>query len=114
VAEKPNGILVCIRKSSTSRSREVILPFYSSPAMTLLEYCVQFWAPQYKKGVDILNRVQKGATNVIQGQEHLSHEERPREPGLFSREKRRLRGNQSISINAWQEDSKKMGSESCQ
>lgn len=63
LAAKAYGVLGCIRQSVASRLREV-RPY--------LEHCVQFWTPQHKRDMDILERVQKRATSTIKGLEHFS------------------------------------------
>nr|XP_047909708.1 uncharacterized protein LOC125180947 [Anser cygnoides]XP_047909709.1 uncharacterized protein LOC125180947 [Anser cygnoides]XP_047909710.1 uncharacterized protein LOC125180947 [Anser cygnoides]XP_047909711.1 uncharacterized protein LOC125180947 [Anser cygnoides] len=86
--KRVNGLLGCIRQSVTCRWRKVILSLCSALVRPLLE----FWAPQYKGDLDILDRVQHKATRMMKGLQHLSCEERLCELGLLSLKKRRLGG----------------------
>jgi len=51
---------------------------------------MQLWHPQHRKDVDLLERVQRRATKIMRGLEHLSPKVRLRDLGLVNLEKRRL------------------------
>jgi len=59
----------------------VILPLCSVLVKLHLEYCIQMWSPQYSTDTDLSEHVQRRATKMIQGMEHLPYRDMLRELG---------------------------------
>ncbi|PKU39779.1 hypothetical protein llap_9923 [Limosa lapponica baueri] len=99
---KANRILDCIKR---------IMECYHP------EYSIQLWGPQHRKDMDLLEWVQRRATKVIRGLEHPSYEDKLRELGLFSLEKRRLWRDLTVAFQylkwAYKKDGDKHFSRTC-
>ncbi|KFQ73574.1 hypothetical protein N335_09187, partial [Phaethon lepturus] len=115
--QKASCILGCIQNSVSSRSREGILPLYSALLRPHLESCIQLWSPQHRKDLDLLDCIQRRATKMIRGMEHLSLEDSLRELEMFSLEKRRLQGDLLAAFQylrgAYKKDGDRLFSRAC-
>ena len=56
-AQKAKHILGCIKKSVTSKLREVILPLFSELVRPHLKYSIQMWSPQCRRVIHLLEHV---------------------------------------------------------
>lgn len=72
VKKAADGIWGCIKRSVkrsvASRLREMVLPRYSTLVKPHLECYVQFWAPQYEKIMELLERIWRVAAKMMKGQ----------------------------------------------
>ena len=108
-AQEANCIMGCIKRSVASWLREVILHLYSVLVRPHLVYRIQMRSPQCRRDMDLLEGIQRRATKIFHGMEHLSYESRLRELGFFSLGKRRLQGNPREAFQYLKESYRKEG-----
>ena len=93
-AAKGNQIIGLIRRNIVYKEKEPIIARYKTIVRPHLDYCIQSWRPYRKKDIDILERVQRRATKMIQKLRNITYEVRIKECGFTTLETRRLRGDQ--------------------
>ncbi|RMC16030.1 hypothetical protein DUI87_08237 [Hirundo rustica rustica] len=85
VAKKANGTLAC-NSSSGQQEKGSDHCLYSALVRPHLKSHIQFWTPHHKTDIEMLEHVQRRATELVKGLEHRSDEEQLRELGVFSLE----------------------------
>ena len=88
---KANQILGMIKRNFVDRSSDTIITLYKSSVRPHLKYCSQIWSPHLMKDIKLIERVQRRATKLVQGIEHLSYDERLQYVGLTRLGNRRKR-----------------------
>ena len=77
-AATANCVLGMMYRTISSRSKDIIVNLYKSLVRPHLEFCIQAWRPHYHKDIDLLERVQRRATRMIDGYKTIPYEERLR------------------------------------
>ena len=91
-ANKANQILGMIKRNIKWKDKNIITKLYKALVRPKLEYCVQAWCPQLKKDQEVLEKVQRRATKMMEGFRYKTYEERLHETGLTTLVQRRKRG----------------------
>ena len=91
-ARKAQSVLGMVRRHFKELDKEDFTVIYNSYIRPHLEYCVQAWSPHLVKDKDCLERIQRRATKLVKGFSKLTYEDRLKKLGIYSLEKRRLRG----------------------
>ena len=91
IASKANAILGQMCRSFHFRDRHVFLNLYKTYVRCQLEYCTPAWAPHTQREVDLLEKVQERAVNMISGLKGKSYKDKLSEIHLMSLAERRER-----------------------
>ena len=67
------------------KEKELIIPSYKTIVRPHLEYCTQTRRPYRKKDIDMLERVQRRASKIIQQHWDINYEMRLRDKGTERR-----------------------------
>lgn len=89
---KSNQLLGLIKRSFVYKNGEVMKKLFTSLVRPLLEYGNVIWYPRHKKEAEILERVQRRATKMIQGMTGHTYEDRLKLLDLPTLVYRRYRG----------------------
>ena len=65
-----------IKRTFTFKRKDNLLQLYKCLVRPHLEYCMQVWNPYLKKDIDLLEGVQRRATNMILGYKRYCYKDR--------------------------------------
>ena len=82
-----------VRRNFRRLDRKDFLLIYKTYIRPHLEYCVQAWSPHLIKDIDVLERVQKAATDLVPELRKYDYNTRLQKLGITTLEIRRDRGN---------------------
>ena len=91
-ARKAQAVLGMVKRQFKEIDREDFGIVYNTYVRPHLEYCVQAWSPHLQKDKACLERVQRRATRMVKGLKKFTYETRLKRLGIYSLERRRLRG----------------------
>ena len=79
-----------IRRNISYKEKSLIVPLYKAIVRPHLDYYIQAWSPYIRKDMDMLEQIQRRANKLIPGLRYIRYEERLKECGLTTLERRRL------------------------
>jgi len=88
---KANRMLGMISRTIAYRHPTVLLNLYKSLVRPHVDYCSSVWNPYYVKDIELLERVQHRFTRLFSELRNLPYDDRLRQLGLWSLQKRRNR-----------------------
>ena len=74
-AAKGNQIIGLIRRNIVYKEKELIIPLFKTIVRPHLEYCIQASRPYRKNDIDMLEDIQRTATQIIQFFGNISYEQ---------------------------------------
>ena len=91
VAKKCNKLLGLIYRTFTCKRKDIIIKLYKSIIRPHMDYCSQAWRPHHVQDIELLERVQKRATRMIEECKGKTYQQRMDVCNLTTLETRRIR-----------------------
>ncbi len=98
-ANRARRILFLLRHGFAILIPEIFRPLYLALLRPILEYGQQAASPYLRRDIDLMERIQRLATRMVEGMRGLPYENRLRQLNIFSLERRRLHGELILAYN---------------